>query len=85
MAWEIVAIWAIVVATLVWFRRDEDRERSKALAEQARYFATAPRYRHRHIPKSEPLAETPPQAMVHRRYLDLLKSGGPAPSAARPG
>lgn len=85
MAWEILAIWAIVVATLVWFRRDEDRQRSKALAEQARYFATAPRYRHRHISRREPIAETPPLAMAHRRYLDLLKSGGSAPSPAHPG
>lgn len=80
MAWEIFAIWAIVIATLIWFRRDEARQRSSRLAEQARYFATATHYRHRaNVPRST-AEQIPPQALVHRRYLDLLKSGGPMPS-----
>lgn len=71
MAWEIVAIWAIVIGTLVWFTRDERRLKSERLAERARYFATAPAYRHevRVAGQSAP----PPQASAHRRYLDLLQ------------
>ena len=73
MAWEIVAIWAIVIPTLVWFVHDERRIRAERLAERARYFATAPAYRHEvRLPVSA-RAPTPPQAAAHRRYLDLLQ------------
>lgn len=84
MPWEIVAIWAIVIVTLTWFRRDEERLRSHRLAEQARYFATAARYRHRPAAPRQTSEPIPPQALVHRRYLDLLRSGGAmAPLAPR--
>ena len=47
MAWELVAMWAIVIATVVWFIRDERRLRAQAeLQRAARYYAHAPRYRH---------------------------------------
>lgn len=74
MAWEIVAIWAIVIGTLIWFRRDEDRLRSRKLAAQARYFATAAPYRHRQKPAALTNGPVPPQAQVHRRYLDAIRA-----------
>ncbi|MBF0680532.1 MAG: hypothetical protein IR164_16530 [Devosia sp.] len=84
MPWEIVAIWAIVIVTLTWFRRDEERLRSHRLAEQARYFATASRYRHRPETPKQTAEPIPAQALVHRHYLDLLKSGAAmAPQAPR--
>jgi hypothetical protein len=55
---EIVAIWAIIAATLVWFVRDERRRRAAALAEKARFYARAPKYRH--VSVSEPLADLVP-------------------------
>lgn len=72
MAWEIVAIWAIVIATLVWFHKDERRIKAERLAQRARYFATAPAYRHEVAVPTQPGASAP-QARAHRRYLDLLQ------------
>ena len=46
MAWELLAIWAIVIATLIWFVRDERRLAAQRLEARARHFATAPAYRH---------------------------------------
>lgn len=46
MAWELVAIWAIVLLTLIWFVRDERRLRAeRELAEAAGYYAHASKYR----------------------------------------
>lgn len=47
MVWQLLAMWAIVIVALVWFVRDERRIKAEArLAEAARYYAHAPRYRH---------------------------------------
>lgn len=47
MAWELLAMWAIVIATVIWFIRDEKRLRAEAeLKRAARYYAHAPQYRH---------------------------------------
>ena len=47
MAWELLAMWVIVISTLVWFIRDEKRLRADAaLQRAARYYAHAPKYRH---------------------------------------
>lgn len=50
MAWEILAIWTIVILTINWFVRDEKRRRAElAIARAARYYAHAPKYRHRSV------------------------------------
>lgn len=46
MVWELLAIWSIVLAIIVWFVRDERRERLKRLDRQARHYATAARWQH---------------------------------------
>jgi hypothetical protein len=47
---QLVLLWAIVVATVVWFVRDERRiKREQALDQAARFYATAPQYRHVNI------------------------------------
>ena len=47
MAWQLLAIWAIVTLAVIWFLRDEKRRRSDAaLQRAARYYAHAPKYRH---------------------------------------
>ncbi|QQR38939.1 hypothetical protein [Devosia rhizoryzae] len=46
MAWELLAIWAIVATTVLWFVRDEKRLREERLMARARHFAVAPAYRH---------------------------------------
>lgn len=43
---QVALIWMIVTATLVWFIRDERRIAYAKLDRAARYFATAPQYRH---------------------------------------
>ncbi|MCW5721223.1 MAG: hypothetical protein KIS86_08780 [Devosia sp.] len=73
MAWEIVAIWAICIGTLLWFRHDERRIRSERLDRHARYFASAPAYRHQVAVPAAARVPTPPQAKAHQRYLDLLE------------
>lgn len=63
MAWQIVAILLIVVGSISWFVRDERAERARALDLAARYYATAPRYRHR---SPETAREMPPMPRVGR-------------------
>lgn len=54
MAWELLAIWVIVVAAVTWFVRDEKRRTAEAdIARAARYYAFSPKYRYA-------LAESPP-------------------------
>lgn len=46
MAWELLAMLAIVIATLVWFVRDERRMRAdEELAQSTQYYAHATKYR----------------------------------------
>lgn len=55
MAWQLLAMWGIVIVTITWFVRDERRLRAEAaLAEAARYYAHAPKYRH--VTVDEPVA-----------------------------
>jgi hypothetical protein len=55
MAWQVLAMWGIVIVTITWFVRDERRLRAEAkLAEAARYYAHAPKYRH--VAVDEPVA-----------------------------
>lgn len=46
MAWELLAIWIIVAATIIWFVRDERRVTAQSLQRQAERFATNPAWRH---------------------------------------
>jgi hypothetical protein len=47
IAWQLLAIWAIVLSTIVWFVRDERRlESERVLVRAARYYAHAPQFRH---------------------------------------
>ena len=60
MAWELLAMWAIVVATIIWFIRDEKRLRAEAeLKRAARYYAQAPKYRHVSVEPAEAPALPP--------------------------
>lgn len=60
MAWELVAMWVIVIATVVWFVRDEKRLRAEAALERAaRYYAHAPKYRHISTEPHQPPAAAP--------------------------
>ncbi len=47
MAWELLAIWAIVAATLIWFFRDEKRRSEARLMKAAELYATGAVWRHR--------------------------------------
>lgn len=42
MIWEVLAIWAIVIAAVIWFIRDERRLAWERLEGQARRFAVHP-------------------------------------------
>ncbi|MDB5615352.1 MAG: hypothetical protein JWQ22_3005 [Devosia sp.] len=47
MAWELLAIWVIVIAAVTWFVRDEKRRTAEAdIARAARYYAFSPKYRY---------------------------------------
>lgn len=44
MGWELLAIWSIVIGTVIWFVRDEKRRiADAAIARSARYYAHADR------------------------------------------
>jgi hypothetical protein len=60
MAWEILAIWAIVIPTITWFVRDEKRREAElAIARAARYYAHEPKYRHRSAERFEAAPPAP--------------------------
>lgn len=76
MVWELLAMWAIVIVTLVWFFRDEKRRLADAdLARAARYYAHAPKYRHvvaEPIPVPVPVRRTGGLSEEQRAYLKSL-------------
>lgn len=78
IAWQLLAIWAIVLGTLVWFVRDERRlEADRALARAARYYAHAPRYRAVAPQAPAPLPKPRMGAIRHtdRAYFEQMLAG----------
>ncbi|MHA6299612.1 hypothetical protein [Devosia sp. CAU 1758] len=77
MFWEVLAIWAIVAATLVWFVRDEKRLRLDRLAARARQFATGSAWRHRDAapPTPVPAPRPAPRSAtdIQRRFIEELQ------------
>jgi hypothetical protein len=75
MAWELLAIWAIVIATIIWFMRDEKRRGERDLDRKARHFATAPAYRFAPRPETAapPAAPQPGAAELQRRFAEELR------------
>ena len=79
MAWEVLAMWAIVIATVIWFIRDEKRLRAEAeMKRAARYYAHAPQYRH---VTAEPIAQPAAPRMrtggltrVQRAFIEALSA-----------
>jgi hypothetical protein len=78
MILQLVLMWGIVLATIVWFVRDERRLAHARLDARARYFATAPQYRHLSV---EPLEAPQPPALRtgglsrgQRSYFETLAS-----------
>ena len=62
MVLELLAIWAIVIATVIWFVRDERRLAADAdLARAAAYYAHASKYRHAMV-HSDPVPQPRPRA-----------------------
>jgi hypothetical protein len=51
---EIAAIWVIVLATTMWFVRDERRLREERVRARARHFALSPAHRYT-VPDEAPL------------------------------
>lgn len=47
MAWELLAIWVLVAATLIWFFRDEKSRAEARLVKAAELYATGAAWRHR--------------------------------------
>lgn len=61
MVLELLAIWAIVIVTVIWFVRDERRLAADAdLARAAAYYAHASRYRHA-VAQSDPVPQPRPR------------------------
>ena len=78
MAWELVAIWLIVAATVIWFIRDEDRIKQQKLAERARLYATGAAWRHMPRPAVEPMvsrivAAPGKQSALQTKFLEELR------------
>lgn len=77
MAWELLAIWAIVITVLTWFVKDEKRLRAEAdIARAARYYAHASKYRHvapQAIPVPVPVRRPGGLTEDQRRALKALQ------------
>jgi hypothetical protein len=72
--WQLLAIWMITAATVIWFLRDERRVRAEAeLTRAARYYAHAPRYRHvSALPEPTPPAPVRPPAGLSASQREFL-------------
>ncbi|HTN61778.1 MAG TPA: hypothetical protein VL147_09500 [Devosia sp.] len=76
MVFQVLAMWMIVLATIAWFMRDEQRRRDTMLSAQALAYAKAPHYRHQ--PPAEPPMPMPRQAGLRaadRAYFETLRNG----------
>lgn len=75
MVWELLAIWAIVAATLVWFVRDEKRARFERLAARARRYATGSAWRHREAAPQAPVARPAPRGLtdIQRKFIEEMQ------------
>ncbi|KKC31511.1 hypothetical protein WH91_18940 [Devosia psychrophila] len=63
MAWELLAIWVIVIVAVTWFIRDEKRRTADAdIARASRYYAFSPKYRH--VPARFRYAPLPPRQTI---------------------
>ncbi len=71
MAWELLAIWAIVGVAIAWFVRDERMQKKAHLEAQARTFSVDPQWRHQ--PADAEGGLTPAQRaeieILRRRFL----------------
>lgn len=83
MAWQVLAIWAVTIATIVWFVRDERRLKTEAaLAQAAQYYAQAPKYRYQvSAPVPAPSARQPVRrtgglSAAQRKFLDEIAASG---------
>lgn len=77
MALELLAIWAITIATIIWFLRDERRIAREKLEAAVTYYASAEAYRHRPA-EPEPVAEIRPRiggglTAAQRRFFQELQ------------
>lgn len=76
MAWQVLAIWAIVVSTIVWFIGDERRlEADRDLARATRYYAHATPFRTRPEPALQPRPRAGAIRYTDRAYFDRVLSG----------
>jgi len=78
MAWELLAIWTIVIVAVTWFVRDERRLKADArLTKAARYYAHAPKYAFAARSVAQPDAPKPRSGSLlrnDRAYFDTLIS-----------
>lgn len=74
MAWQIFAIAVIIIATMIWFVRDERQMREQRLQERAQHFALAPAYRHQ-VPQRtlDPVLVGRAGTDKRRRFLSALQ------------
>lgn len=83
MAWQILAIWAVVMVTITWFVRDERQLLANASLAQARFLYGAPHYTTptpaAADPASAPVAAPPRPARELGRdgkaFLEALSDG----------
>jgi hypothetical protein len=83
VAFQLIAVWAIVIATLVWFVRDERRIRDKALDRAARFYAQAPQYRY--VPPHERRTQATPRKPVRSAAGEEFARSYAALSGRSPG
>tara|TARA_R110002020_G_scaffold102381_2_gene240448 strand:+ start:1228 stop:1479 length:252 start_codon:yes stop_codon:yes gene_type:complete len=72
MAWQIVAIWAVVMVTITWFVRDERRLIANASLAQARFLYGPPHYT---APVPEAAAASATAAAPGRPIRELGRDG----------
>jgi type II secretory pathway pseudopilin PulG len=76
MTWELLAIWAIVTAAIIWFVLDERQQQRARNEAQAQLYAAAAQWRHRSDATTPPLATAENEAM-RRRFIRSMMSDRP--------
>ncbi len=79
MVWELLAIWAVIAAAVVWFFHDESKEQRSKLNQRAQALAKTPAWHQSQPMISAQVAPRDPQRQteIQRRFLEEMRRQRP--------
>jgi len=75
MVWELLAIWAVIAASIIWFFHDESKEQRSKLNQRARALARTPAWHQSQPVISAQVAPRDPQRQteIQRKFLEEMR------------